>query len=226
MSLKPILPGNLLQVPSGGTGPVILSGPVVNVPGHGWFSNLNGLVNISSGAPVNIIPPALDNLNPNVGDTITCSTGTWTGSPVGYKYQWWQFPNTVLLFETTNQFTPQAGDVGQRFYCQVEAEFPMGVFNNPTNSNVTNPVAGGFVPTDIAGCMLWLPVDAGGLGPVQLWAAVQGMAMMPCREPWRIVRPGMQWSSTGTTWSSSTARPPSCRRLPLPQDSRIQSLSS
>ena len=174
MSLKPILPGNLLQVPSGGTGPVILSGPVVNVPGHGWFSNLNGLVNISSGAPVNIIPPALDNLNPNVGDTITCSTGTWTGSPVGYKYQWWQFPNTVLLFETTNQFTPQAGDVGQRFYCQVEAEFPMGVFNNPTNSNVTNPVAGGFVPTDIAGCMLWLPVDAGGLGPVQLWADSSG----------------------------------------------------
>jgi len=71
MSLKPILPGNLLQVPSGGTGPVILSGPVVNVPGHGWFPRIGGLVQIEASGPppppapvITSITPGVDGANP------------------------------------------------------------------------------------------------------------------------------------------------------------------
>lgn len=90
--------------------------------------------------PVNVVAPALDNLSPNVGDTITCSQGTWTGA-TSYAYQWVKYPNTFILGQTTNQYVVQVGDAGFKFFCQVQAINAVG--NTIVDSDITNLVAGG-----------------------------------------------------------------------------------
>lgn len=39
--------------------------------------------------PVNIVAPAITG-NLNVGQVLTCDTGTWTNSPNAYSYQWYK----------------------------------------------------------------------------------------------------------------------------------------
>ena len=41
----------------------------------------------TAAAPSNTTPPAVTG-TPKVGQTLTVSNGTWTGSPTGYTYQW------------------------------------------------------------------------------------------------------------------------------------------
>lgn len=39
-------------------------------------------------APVNTVLPVISSTTPSVGDVISVTTGTWTGSPSSYSYQW------------------------------------------------------------------------------------------------------------------------------------------
>jgi len=48
----------------------------------------------SAAAPANTTPPALTG-TAKVGQTLTVSNGTWSGSPTGYTYQWQRCTSTT-----------------------------------------------------------------------------------------------------------------------------------
>jgi hypothetical protein len=68
----------------------------------------------STGVPVLTTPPAISG-TPQVGQTLTASTGVWTNSPTSYTYQWntsGGSPSTVYLQSLTGTNT---GDQGYQF---------------------------------------------------------------------------------------------------------------
>jgi hypothetical protein len=73
-----------------------------------------GVVVANSVLPV--ISGALD-----YGNVLTCSTGTWTGTPAPtYTYQW-QNAGSNISGETANTYTSVFGDVGDTITCEVTA---------------------------------------------------------------------------------------------------------
>ena len=69
--------------------------------------------------PENTVRPDMTGTN-TLGSTLTCSTGTWTNSPTGYAYQWFQ-NNTPLIGQTLNTHVITAGDISSTLICRVTA---------------------------------------------------------------------------------------------------------
>lgn len=70
-------------------------------------------------APVNTVAPAITG-TAQVGQTLTVSNGTWTGTaPITYSRQWQSGGNPVGTGATT--YVPVAGDVGKVITCVVTA---------------------------------------------------------------------------------------------------------
>ena len=68
-----------------------------------------------------------------VGQTLTCSIGTWNNSPVSYGYQWYKriAGSSVIISSATNSaYTIVSADVGSVIYCSVTAT------NSAGNSSV------------------------------------------------------------------------------------------
>ena len=57
---------------------------------------------------------------PEEGHTLTCSTGTWTGAPTSYEYQWAR-EEAPIPSATSNKYTVVSADVGKALYCDVTA---------------------------------------------------------------------------------------------------------
>lgn len=55
-----------------------------------------------------------------VGSTLTVSTGTWSGSPTSYAYQW-TLNDVAIAGATGNTYVVQAGDLGKLIGCGVTA---------------------------------------------------------------------------------------------------------
>lgn len=77
-------------------------------------------------APVNTVPPAITG-TPAVGDTLTASPGTWTGSsPISYAYQW-QDCNTTggscsnIAGATSSSYTLADSDTGSTIRVAITA---------------------------------------------------------------------------------------------------------
>ncbi len=92
MALKPLIAGNLYQASS--LEPLLAGltragGVFRPVIGGGFY--VSG-TSVAVPVPVNTVAPALDDTSPGVGDTINCSTGTWTNTPTSYTYQWYRTP--------------------------------------------------------------------------------------------------------------------------------------
>lgn len=69
--------------------------------------------------PSNTVAPAITGTAES-GNTLTCSTGTWTGSPTSYAYQW-QRGTTNISGATSSSFALTATDVGNTIRCVVTA---------------------------------------------------------------------------------------------------------
>jgi hypothetical protein len=89
-------------------------------------------------APLNTVPPALSTITPFVGDAITCTSGTWTGSAtITYAYQW--FADAVTISGAiTSSYTPVLGNYQKVLTCRVTASNAYGTPN--TLSNPSGPV--------------------------------------------------------------------------------------
>lgn len=90
-------------------------------------------------APVLTVAPAINGTE-QVGETLTCSEGTFTGaSPITYSYQW--FKNGVAVANANEStYTLQQSDIGAVFSCRVFAKNAGGSasgFSN-TTSAITN----------------------------------------------------------------------------------------
>ena len=89
-------------------------------------------------APVNTVAPAITG-TAQEGQTLTCSTGTWTGNPTPtYAYQWKR--NNIDIGSATNStYLLVTADVGQSIKCMVTATNAVGSAN--ADSNIVTPTA-------------------------------------------------------------------------------------
>lgn len=78
--------------------------------------NTNG----SGQPPLNIVPPSLSG-SPVVGQVLTCSDGTWTGTiPITFTYQW-QRNGSDIIGEISSTYTLVQADAGTSVSCTVYA---------------------------------------------------------------------------------------------------------
>jgi hypothetical protein len=96
-------------------------------------------------APTNVTEPEISG-SAVVGQTLTTTTGTWTGNPTGYAFQWLHCPQDggygngsncdLVPGATSSSLVLQASDVGYRIRVRVTASNADGsgsVASNPTD---------------------------------------------------------------------------------------------
>lgn len=97
--------------------------------------------------PANTVAPAITG-NQWTGQTVTCSTGTWTGTPSGYAYQW-KRNGTNISGATSSTYVLQAADEGTSVKCTVTASNTAGSVS--ADSNTISPVAAPTAPGQVTG---------------------------------------------------------------------------
>lgn len=106
----------------------------------------------ASGAPENTAAPAVSG-TPQVGQTLTVTTGTWTGSPTSYAYQWQRSldGSTGWTNIGTNAATyvVASGELGQFVRCVVTAT--NGAGSGSANSGISGPMAAAGAEDPLAG---------------------------------------------------------------------------
>lgn len=102
--------------------------------GKSHLDSWSGATDIDGGnAPVNTVAPAITG-TAQEGQTLTCSTGTWSGSPT-YTYQWKRNGNNIGS-ATNSTYTLVTADVGQSIKCTVTATNFSGSANADSNTVV------------------------------------------------------------------------------------------
>ena len=88
------------------------------------------------GAPSNTVAPALSGTTATTGTTLTVTTGTWSNSPTGFTYQWFQADtNAAISGATASSYTPVAGDLAHTLKCNVTATNASGSVAAPSNTS-------------------------------------------------------------------------------------------
>jgi hypothetical protein len=70
--------------------------------------------------PANSEPLTIDNMSPSLGETITCSAGSWSDNPTAYAYQWYRNGES-LGGATSPAYTVMPEDNGGSLQCVVTA---------------------------------------------------------------------------------------------------------
>ena len=103
-------------------------------------------------APTNTVLPGITG-TAQQGQTLTCSTGTWTGSPTSYSYQWKSAGSNVGTNQNT--YVPVIGDVGNTITCVVTAT------NAGGSTSATSPATGTVIAAPTAPTVTGLNVAGG-----------------------------------------------------------------
>jgi len=101
------------------------------------------IIGASATAPVNTVAPNVTG-NYYVGDLLTTTDGTWSGSPTSYSYQWKR--GATNIGTNANTYTLVSADAGLNITCVVTATNAIGSTNATSNVNVPLPLA---APTNI-----------------------------------------------------------------------------
>ncbi len=80
---------------------------------------------IDATPPANTAAPAITG-TAQVGQVLTASTGTWTGSPTPTYTYAWAVGGTAVAGQTASTYTPVAGDVGKTVVVTVTAHNSAG----------------------------------------------------------------------------------------------------
>jgi hypothetical protein len=109
---------------------------------------------VAGNPPVNTVLPVVTGTL-NEGDTLTSTTGTWTGdATITYTYQWYYTPSTAISGKTTSTYIIQVGDAGASVFCKVTATNSVSAVS--ANSAAVGPVTvvsstyDGFAATHLA----------------------------------------------------------------------------
>jgi hypothetical protein len=92
------------------------------------------------GLPASTGPPAISG-NATIGQTVSCSSGTWSNSPTRFAYQW-QLDGQPLAGQTSTTHAIAAGEAGHRLTCHVTATNGSGSAS-ATSAAVTVAGSGG-----------------------------------------------------------------------------------
>ena len=101
-----------------------------------YANNVWSAANVTP-APTNTVAPVISG-SAVVGQNLTCTTGTWSGSPSAYYYQW-RANSTAISNATANVFTLTSTQTGANITCNVTA-FNVAGNSSPTTSNTLGPV--------------------------------------------------------------------------------------
>jgi surface antigen len=126
--------------------------------------------------------------NTKVGETITCTPGSWSGAPTLYAYQWLR-DDTAILGATGAAYKVQVADEGHAISCQVTAA------NSAGSRTATS--TGGVVPS--------LPARTG--APEVSGTAEVGETLICSSGSWAgspILGYSYQWLRDGTTIIDAT----------------------
>lgn len=119
-------------------------------------------------APSNTAPPQLSGsptatVNGQSGSTLNATNGSWTGSPTGYAYQWYDCDAvgnncSSISGATSSSYAPAATDLGDTEYVAVTANNTSG---NTTADSALSPAIG--VPTwaPASTANIWVNTSAG-----------------------------------------------------------------
>ena len=91
--------------------------------------------------PANVRRPAISG-TPHPGHSLSCSHGSWTHSPTGYRYRW-NRDGTSISHATRSTYAVQRADQGHTLTCSVRAVNHNGTSRPATSSGVHVPAAGG-----------------------------------------------------------------------------------
>jgi hypothetical protein len=94
-----------------------------NAGGSGQASSAAVVPVATAQAPVNQTRPVITG-TPTVGQTLSCSQGTWSNNPTGYAYVW--IRNGGPGVGSGSTYTIQAADAGQVLTCMVTASNSAG----------------------------------------------------------------------------------------------------
>lgn len=154
----------------------LLSGPVSSSPGLPWESGGGGVITV---APANTVAPVIssDGAVIGVGETLTTTNGTWTGTPSPtFTYQW-QRSTTVagstyanIALATASTYLVTSADVGFNLRCVVTGTNVAG--NASANSNALIYLHA----TDLATAAIGVSTSGvtQATGTVSAWAASLG----------------------------------------------------
>ena len=105
--------------------------------GKSQITSWSGATDIDGGnTPVNTVAPAITG-TAQEGQTLTCSTGTWSGSPT-YAYQWKRNGSNIGS-ATNSTYVLVTADVGQSIKCTVTATNFIG--SATADSNTVTPTS-------------------------------------------------------------------------------------
>ena len=139
-------------------------------------------------APANTVLPVVVGGN-TAGATLSCTNGTWTGSPTGYAYAWTADGTPVAGATTSSLAITQA--VGTQLRCVVTA------------TNVSGPVSASSAPLTV----LAIPVPAITLLPIVTGTRSPGSTLTCTNGTWAGSPSGYtrEWTANGTTIPGQTA---------------------
>jgi hypothetical protein len=106
-----------------------------NASGAGQATSASVVPVAAAQAPVSVTRPAIIG-TPTVGNTLSCSQGTWTNSPAGYAYAWRRDGGSVVGSAST--YAVQAADAGHVLTCSVTASNATGAttaVSDPVTAN-------------------------------------------------------------------------------------------
>ena len=108
--------------------------------GYGNSVFLRTAFEVSSGAaPVNTVAPAITG-TAQVDAKVTCSKGTWTGTPtITYAFQWKRNGVDIVLDAQAAVYKLVLADVGQSITCQVTATNGFGSASAISNTIIPIP---------------------------------------------------------------------------------------
>jgi hypothetical protein len=114
-------------------------------------SKVGGSGGVPPSPPSDIVAPLITG-TPIVGQVITCSDGTWSGTaPITYSYQW-KNNGIDISGEVSNTYTVKPADYGDTLTCEVTATNVVGSASASSNSvvgtatapaNITSPSISG-----------------------------------------------------------------------------------
>lgn len=138
-------------------------------------------------APANTVLPTVTGGN-IAGATLTCTPGTWTGSPTSFTYAWTADGTTIAGATTSTLFISQP--VGTALRCIVTA------------SNVSGPVSA----TSAALVVVPIPVPANTALPIISGARTVGSTLTCSNGTWNGAPSGYTrtWTADGTTIPGAT----------------------
>jgi hypothetical protein len=97
-------------------------------------------------APVNTAAPAITG-NTFIGDILSCSTGTWTGTGISYAYQW-KRGGSSISGATNSTYEIQSADNGSTITCTVTASNGGGSASATSSATATvTALFNGLSPT-------------------------------------------------------------------------------